>query len=915
AAVIDNRGYGDGFTLARAIEQAVDDGCNVINISLVLMAEHLAVRDAINYAESQGVAVVAAAGNESNAGNLYPAAFANVISVAAIDSTMLLADFSSYGANVDICAPGTMIYSTYKDGLFAWWSGSSFAAPFVAGQVAMLREISPSASNPLLEYAITATGTDIDDINPDVSGLLGGGLADPPASLSSINNLAMADLMPDTAYVDLYEGRVYVTNPMLSSFLTSTNAPAGYTAEVVDDGDVFTMLMAPTGTTNDTVWVSVDPYLPVLGTHYDEVLFTVDGVPEPVSLTVCATMHEADTSATAWLSHPTLYFQAQVGTDETQSVPSILYSSNAPAGFVAEVLPGGGGFTSLPYNSGLTDDSVMVTVNPGGLTLSGNYLDSVRCSVAGVPDPVYISVWLNMYDSTVDGDSAWVYTDSATVFVMGEGSLDVRTGWVDVMSSNAPANFTVTFAEPPDFITLVENSGQTNGYFSFEVNPGTLIMGNYQDVMQVWVEGCANSPINVPVTLLVVPPGSEDPDSAWVSPIWHGFESYIGSDTVHYGAFEITSRIVPSAFTVSHVDPADFISITNPTGFTPDTVHFTVTSTAQTAPGVYYDTLSIEVEGAYNSPLRVFAFHRVVEAPTGESLILTPDTIDFTIAPGTDPVTVTSFLSSTASPMNYIGWLDTVSTIWMNLNNTSGTTDEEVSVTVYPAGFTAGTYAGTAFFSSPDADNTVRLLIRMTVDTSSGPPPSEMAWTIPNHVYVAADEGSTTPIEATVNLNSSNAPAWYSGWSMNASGLHFVTLPDSAGQTPSPVSIMIDPSGLTAGAYGDTVIFDVAGVVDPAVVVVELTITAPTKAPTGVQNFPNPFNPLTQISFTLGAPSRVNLTVYNIAGQVVTTLVDQHLEAGEHGFQFDGSRVSSGVYFYRLQTETAIETRKMILLK
>ena len=82
--VIDTSGYGDGFTLALAIERAVDDGCDVINISLVLMEEHLAVRDAISYAESQGVTVVASAGNEGNATDLYPAAYDNVIAVASM---------------------------------------------------------------------------------------------------------------------------------------------------------------------------------------------------------------------------------------------------------------------------------------------------------------------------------------------------------------------------------------------------------------------------------------------------------------------------------------------------------------------------------------------------------------------------------------------------------------------------------------------------------------------------------------------------------------------------------------------------------------------------------------------------------------------------------------------------------------
>jgi len=81
------------------------------------------------------------------------------------------------------------------------------------------------------------------------------------------------------------------------------------------------------------------------------------------------------------------------------------------------------------------------------------------------------------------------------------------------------------------------------------------------------------------------------------------------------------------------------------------------------------------------------------------------------------------------------------------------------------------------------------------------------------------------------------------------------------------------------------------------------------------QNYPNPFNPVTEISFALPTAMNVRLDIYNVLGQRVTTLVDAHLEAGEHACQWDASQHSSGVYFYRLQTDDIIETRKMVLMK
>lgn len=86
------------------------------------------------------------------------------------------------------------------------------------------------------------------------------------------------------------------------------------------------------------------------------------------------------------------------------------------------------------------------------------------------------------------------------------------------------------------------------------------------------------------------------------------------------------------------------------------------------------------------------------------------------------------------------------------------------------------------------------------------------------------------------------------------------------------------------------------------------------------QNYPNPFNPQTVISFTLPQQSEVSLVIYNIKGQVVNRLIQKRLEAGRYTVTWEGkdsagNRVTSGVYFYRLETEGFTETRKMIMVK
>jgi len=82
------------------------------------------------------------------------------------------------------------------------------------------------------------------------------------------------------------------------------------------------------------------------------------------------------------------------------------------------------------------------------------------------------------------------------------------------------------------------------------------------------------------------------------------------------------------------------------------------------------------------------------------------------------------------------------------------------------------------------------------------------------------------------------------------------------------------------------------------------------------QNYPNPFNPSTTITFTLAEDSRVSLKVYDIIGREVAMLVNGDMKAGElHSVLFDASKLSSGLYFYRLDAGKNSLVRKLVLMK
>lgn len=81
------------------------------------------------------------------------------------------------------------------------------------------------------------------------------------------------------------------------------------------------------------------------------------------------------------------------------------------------------------------------------------------------------------------------------------------------------------------------------------------------------------------------------------------------------------------------------------------------------------------------------------------------------------------------------------------------------------------------------------------------------------------------------------------------------------------------------------------------------------------QNAPNPFNPSTTIAFSLAESGKVRLGLYNLKGAMVAELLDREMPAGEHSLVFRPTRLPSGVYFYRLETGSFSQTRRLMLLK
>jgi subtilisin family serine protease len=172
--VADGSG-GTVYNIARGIEQAIALGAKVINVSLGNKRPSRYLKEQVDLALAKGVVIVAAAGNSALEGNAlqYPAAYPGVIAVGAVgldqqalnggQTAYVRPDFSAFNSAVTVCAPGVDILSTVPNrfGEYAYASGTSMAAPFVTGTVALMLSRNPSMLPSQVLEKLQATATDL----------------------------------------------------------------------------------------------------------------------------------------------------------------------------------------------------------------------------------------------------------------------------------------------------------------------------------------------------------------------------------------------------------------------------------------------------------------------------------------------------------------------------------------------------------------------------------------------------------------------------------------------------------------------------------------------------------------------------------------------------------------------------------
>jgi type VII secretion-associated serine protease mycosin len=164
---LDSSGSGSTYSVAEGVIWAADHGAQVINMSLGNYAEAQFLHDAIQYAHRKGAVIVAASGNDNTDRPGFPAAYPEVLAVAATDPGGAKAEYSNYGDYIDVAAPGTNIASTYPGSRYAALSGTSMASPHVAALASLVRAVNPDLTNTDIMDLLRQTAVDLGDKGKD----------------------------------------------------------------------------------------------------------------------------------------------------------------------------------------------------------------------------------------------------------------------------------------------------------------------------------------------------------------------------------------------------------------------------------------------------------------------------------------------------------------------------------------------------------------------------------------------------------------------------------------------------------------------------------------------------------------------------------------------------------------------------
>lgn len=947
---------------AAGIMYAVNAGAQVINISWGTPFESTILREAIDFARHNGVLVCIAPGNTGDNTRYFPAAYDSTFVVAAGNSDGYQTDFSTYGAHIDIVAPGldilslraagTDMYGEYPiwepgvriiDSLYYLSDGTSMAAPMVVGAAALLLSFRPDLSLSELEEVLLYGATDLIDPLNNGDTLIG------PDTISGYGYLNI-----DSSLFLLQHGGLYITEPIRRSrytddFPVKVAPVAGY------DGSWRLEYSVGLGSQNwqflaegDTV--PVDSIIYIFSDTTVEGYINLKLIDKFGSSHITNLVHvrQNRTEITSPISGQELEYNIPIlGSVYGPDFDSMaVFYRKQGSGLSHLVSSTGEFFDSLLYNWSLSGvDTGNFTVYLFGYYSTEIALDSVTVHVksafaTGWPQPLggRGSMTAVCADLNHDGIKEIAMATSSGLLLFRADSGTIVDGFPVLPGQDmrcVPAIYDID-RDGQDEIICTNDSGIH--VFNYD---GSYASG--------WPQKCYTGLIpyeyaypNPVVTRLRQdsPPGAT-PDSGILIINKRGeiLAYRFNGDSYFYslgGLFASLEARVSDAYGVGG-GTSPFMTATDLDG---DGLLFEVVASYTSA--YPYTGLAI-FQGANGEPK--YDDNPVVQNISnvfGTILAdLNGDNLSEIITSGRDATGIPHIWAKTNGVDDLPGWPVDLPEIeaWIASYPIAADLDldgyPEILCTFFEYDIAAlyifkadgtpyvqreGRPVGEAFlqpvtFGTPMVANLAgdkypEIVMRAGhILPGTGP---ERVYLLDYMVQPVPGWPITTPTRSSRVFSSRYAPLVDD---IDSDGLvELVLISDADELLVWNFEASYDNGKNTARFLVDNLN---SGILPPLQVPTAVGDDYPLFPATMTlhQNYPNPFNPVTTIRFDLPSRSEVTLHVYNILGQKVATVIDRELRAGRHEIEFDGSPYASGVYLYRLKAGESVLTRKMLLVK
>lgn len=850
---------------------------------------------AADYLIAQDVVICVAAGNSSSSSPDYLGGRGDCLDVGATDQSGNNASFTNYGSWVDVAAPGVEILSTITDpadptvDYISAMDGTSMACPHVAGVVGLLESFNPSLS----AADKIAIITDPANCNPyGGSRDLGAGIVDARKCLDAAGG--GCDLAAD------FSGSpTSGCAPLAVSFtdLSTGSGIDGWSWNFGDGGNSTAQNPSYTYNSAGTYSVSLTVSSSTQGCN-DAVTktgyITVSGSPtagfsgSPTSgdypLTVDFTDASADATGWSW------DFGDGVGSS-TQQNPSYTYDA---AGTYTVTLT-----ASNACGSDIEQKADYITV-------STPPQDPPVADFTGSPTSGSAPLAVQFTDQSTNNPTSWSWD-------FGDG-IGTSSAQNPSYTYNDPGTYTVTLVATNvygsdteaklDYITVNEPAQATQAFANAEISVNGTTSGDY-----TYTHGSDNVYEVIAEELYTGHPRKRYSylEHKWTIDVGSGgstmdfyLEAYrpANSDGDNFVVDYSTDNATWSTLVTVASATEQVYSAALPGGLT-GTVYIRVTDTDRnwdrvSLDAIYIDQMYIQYESTPSAPIADFS--------GSPSTGVYPLTVSFTDLSTGSPTSWSWDFgdgsgTSTAQNPNYTYNAPGTYTVSLTATNAYGSdTETKVDYIAVTDSVSASMHVSDIAVGRRKTGANERGTCTVTIQDAADIPVSGAT------VYVTAtgptggNYSAVTATDGTVYFETDPFKKPTSEWCFEVTD---VTHTSYAYNVADNSVTKACESGWVYGSGGNPYAID-----------------NQTPAEFGLsQNHPNPFNPVTEISYSLPSGGQVTLEVYNILGQQVAVLVDGYQSAGHHSVQWDASRQSSGVYFYRLNTGNQISTRKMLLMK